>query len=280
MTIGEKIKWMRSGKNMSQADLADALGVSRQAVTKWETDSGNPEIENLKALASLFGTSVDAIISDDMPCYTSLIQYDIDMGKDFELELVPSKNVIIEGSESEKVGIEMMSDRIPTLDSDLKVSIEDRKRKMSVEMRRKNDLTESACLEDLSIRIRLPKRYIQRIELKCNLSQLDLRGFATEDIEFEGSAEVITLSDVHGQAEMDIHKGCLFKVADLDGSLEINQFETDSIVEVPADLKFFAKNAGRKCALELKDGLASVDDCEDFIELNGMKSKLTIRKSA
>ena len=45
MTIGTKIKTLRAARGMSQNELADSIGVSRQAITKWETDNGVPEIE-------------------------------------------------------------------------------------------------------------------------------------------------------------------------------------------------------------------------------------------
>ena len=51
----------------------------------------------------------------------------------------------------------------------------------------------------------------------------------------------------------------------------------ESVVEVPADMRFRAVNAGRKCELILSDGLTSDDGCKDFIEINGMKNTLNIR---
>ena len=51
MTLGEIIKYYRSQLNMSQTELGDKIGVSRQAVTKWETDTGIPDINNIQSLA-------------------------------------------------------------------------------------------------------------------------------------------------------------------------------------------------------------------------------------
>ena len=55
MTIAETIKTLRKTAGMSQEQLAEKLHVSRQAVTKWETEGGTPDIENLRAIATLFG---------------------------------------------------------------------------------------------------------------------------------------------------------------------------------------------------------------------------------
>ena len=62
MTLGEKIKDLRKKANISQEELAEKVGVSRQAVTKWESDSGLPDIENLKNIASLFNVSIDELL--------------------------------------------------------------------------------------------------------------------------------------------------------------------------------------------------------------------------
>lgn len=50
---------------MSQLDLADALGVSRQAVSKWETGESNPDVTKLPQMAALFGVTTDYLLSDE-----------------------------------------------------------------------------------------------------------------------------------------------------------------------------------------------------------------------
>lgn len=65
MTFCEKLKELRTKKNYSQENLAELLNVSRQAVTKWENGNGMPDIDNLKAIAQLFGVTVDSLIHDE-----------------------------------------------------------------------------------------------------------------------------------------------------------------------------------------------------------------------
>ena len=276
MSIGSKIKSLRNSKGMSQNDLAEAIGVSRQAITKWETDSGVPEIDNLIAISDTLEIDVDSLVRDNMSQYSSLIQYDIDSGKDFEIELVPSNRLIIEGTDSEKIRIEMLSERIPSLDSDLKVAIEDRKRRMEIRMYRRNDLTETLCRKELTVRIRLPRKFIEEIELRADVNKMCLSGFDTKDFEFDGEADFVMIDDVHGRAEMDVRTDCIFRIASLDGSVEINQNGRNSRVEIKPDVGFRAVNAGRKCELNIAEGLSVDEGCEDTIELNGMKSRLDI----
>lgn len=61
MTIGEKIKILRKAKGISQESLAQALGVTFQAVSKWETNVTTPDVGLIPAVASFFGVSIDEL---------------------------------------------------------------------------------------------------------------------------------------------------------------------------------------------------------------------------
>ena len=65
MNLSEKILYCRKKAGMSQLDLADALGVSRQAVSKWETGESNPDVTKLPQIAALFGVTTDYLLSDE-----------------------------------------------------------------------------------------------------------------------------------------------------------------------------------------------------------------------
>lgn len=58
-TIGNKIKELRYSKGMSQKDIAEKLGITSQAVSKWENDSSLPEMTMLPDIAALFGIQID-----------------------------------------------------------------------------------------------------------------------------------------------------------------------------------------------------------------------------
>lgn len=65
MEFGEKLQQLRKQKGITQQALADALFVSRTAVSKWESSRGYPEIGSLRAIARFFGVTVDALLSSD-----------------------------------------------------------------------------------------------------------------------------------------------------------------------------------------------------------------------
>lgn len=67
MNIGEKIFLLRKQFGLSQEALAEKLGVTRQAVSKWESGSSVPELETVVALARTFGVTTDYLLSFDAP---------------------------------------------------------------------------------------------------------------------------------------------------------------------------------------------------------------------
>lgn len=64
MTLGEKIYRLRSEQGLSQEAFGDSLGVSRQSVSKWETDQSQPELEKIVAISELCGVSTDYLLKD------------------------------------------------------------------------------------------------------------------------------------------------------------------------------------------------------------------------
>ena len=65
MNLGEKIYKLRKEKGMSQELLAERLGTSRQAISKWENNQGYPEVEKLMMLSNIFEVSTDYLIKED-----------------------------------------------------------------------------------------------------------------------------------------------------------------------------------------------------------------------
>ena len=67
MTLGEKLQTLRRQAGISQEDLAERLGVSRQAISKWELDKTVPEVRYIVALSGLFHVSTDALLKEGEP---------------------------------------------------------------------------------------------------------------------------------------------------------------------------------------------------------------------
>lgn len=67
MTLGQKIFELRNKQKMSQGDLAEKLNVSRQSISKWETDASIPELDKLIMLSDLFHITMDELVRDEIP---------------------------------------------------------------------------------------------------------------------------------------------------------------------------------------------------------------------
>lgn len=67
MTLGARIYRLRTERGLSQETLADQLGVSRQSVSKWETDGAVPELDKLLKLSQVFGLTLDQLVRGEEP---------------------------------------------------------------------------------------------------------------------------------------------------------------------------------------------------------------------
>ncbi len=81
--LSEKIRALRKGAVASQEQLAEKLNVSRQAVAKWESDVGRPDIDNPRAISGLFQISLDGLMGLRLPdaperefLFESVAEYD------------------------------------------------------------------------------------------------------------------------------------------------------------------------------------------------------------
>ena len=75
-TLGKKIAELRRGKGMKQDELAEALGVSPQAVSKWENDVSCPDITLLPEIGKLFDVSIDELLTGKKPDEVKLLPVD------------------------------------------------------------------------------------------------------------------------------------------------------------------------------------------------------------
>ncbi len=90
MTLGEKLKAARKNAGLTQEQMAEKLMISRPAITKWESDKGIPDIENLKAISKLLDVSIDYLLNDGEDVDLNVIKEPIDIsayGKGFKKKI-------------------------------------------------------------------------------------------------------------------------------------------------------------------------------------------------
>lgn len=73
MKFSEKIKEIRKMQNLTQEQFAEKIFISRNAVAKWESDRGYPDIQNLITISEVFEISLDDLIKNDKKLKTKII---------------------------------------------------------------------------------------------------------------------------------------------------------------------------------------------------------------
>ena len=288
MTFAEKLKSIRKQAGMSQEQLAEKLSVSRQAVTKWETDAGIPDIENIMAISALFDISIDELLSNERGAkkptdylYESITEYDIDEPKRYDMKFGGAKQFQLSGYEGEKIRVRLASNTFSTLQNDFKVKIDDIRKRIDVDVNRKNGVSETTAKEAVSIFVQIPSPYVGKIECAVNAETVEIRSLECDSIELDVKTPYIALADVSGTVEVNCNLDMEIVCRSLNGEIAINQVSATSKIRVPEDTVFTAvtKGIGTSISYE-KDGRQTerfdTPDAENIIELNGIKSELVI----
>lgn len=288
MTFAEKLKSLRKNAEISQEKLAEKIGVSRQAITKWETDIGIPDIENIMALSALFNISIDELLSNQKSIkkqedflYESVTEYDIDGTKRYDMKLGGANTLFISGYDGEKIRVRLASNTLSTLQSDFKLKIDDIKNRIDIEISRKNGMTEAKAKKEVMIFVQLPDKYIGKLEAAVNSENIELSSLDCDSIELNAKTQNVILDNISGTVEIDCNLDMNIICRTLNGSVELNQISATSRISVPDGAVFaaVAKGIGTSISYE-KDGKLtepfSSDGSDNLIELNGMKSELII----
>ena len=288
MTLEEQIKHYRKQAGLSQEKMAEKIGVSRQAITKWENGTGAPDIANLMAIAELFQISVDELLSNEKPekkqadyIYESRTEYDIDGKKNFDIKLGGAYIVELKAYEGEKIVVSLLSNIYKNLQADYKVKIDDIKNRIDVDLNRLNGASETDAKESLVVEILLPAKYVGKIELSVNAGTINIIDIENEIIEIDGKIKEVFLQGNKSEIEIDSNLDMQIKVASHEGALEINQLSATSKLTVPEGYSFRSAKKGiathiyyEKQGKKVED--FSNDEADNYIELNGMKSELVI----
>lgn len=103
-------------EGLSREQLAERIGVSRQAITKWETKRGLPDVENMIILAELFKLTLDEVVLSEVKrqeskptLHESETAYDIDTQKHFDINLGGVRTITLKTGSDEKIRIRLSS---------------------------------------------------------------------------------------------------------------------------------------------------------------------------
>ena len=288
MTFAEKLKSIRKQVGMSQELLAEKIGVSRQAVTKWETGAGIPDIENMISISNLFNISIDELICNERTSlktseylFESITEYDIDKIKSYDMKFGGAEKFVLSGYKGEKIRVRLVSNLLPTLQNDFKVKIDDSRKRIDVDVKRYNGVTEATAKETVSIFVQIPTPYISHIECAVRAKSVEIHSLECDNIELDVKTSRITLEDISGKVKINCNLDMEVLCHSLNGEVEINQISATSRIRIPENSLFTAvtKGIGTNIYYE-KNGQKTEPfdspDSDNIIELNGIKSELVI----
>ena len=286
--ISMRIRELRKQAKLSQEMMAEKIGVSRQAITKWETGLGVPDIENLVVIADLFKLSLDELMGRDIEhetlakdyLYESVTEYDIDGKKDFDISFMGANKLKLYAYEGEKVKVILLSDTISDIQNELKTKIDDIKRKIDIDIKRVGNLSETVAKNELTIKILIPQLYMGEVDLNGNTNILELKNLELDNIEFGGKSKEITLENIKSHIEIDTNEDAKLYVKNVEGALDINQLSATSKLYIASTDEFGFVTKGVLNKVLCKQDTLNIKEVSEepklVIELNGIKSELSI----
>ena len=290
MTFAENLKMLRKQAGMSQEQLAEKIGVSRQAVTKWETGAGIPDIENIMAISTLFDISIDDLLSNEsgskkLPeteyLYESVTEYDIDESKRYDMKLGGAKRLVLVGDEGEKIRVSLGSNTFSALQNDFKVKIDDIRKRIDIDIKRRNGVTEATAKNEVDIFVQIPVQYVDKIECEVHAETVEIRSIECENIELGVKTSKLVMENIIGWVEVDCNIDMEIMCDSLNGEIAINQVSATSKMHLPKEAVFqaVAKGIGTSISYEKAGQRAErfdTPEADNVIELNGIKSELII----
>jgi len=286
--ISMRIRELRKQAKLSQEMMAEKIGVSRQAITKWETGLGVPDIENLVAIADLFKLSLDELMGRDIEhetlakdyLYESVTEYDIDGKKNFDISFMGANKLKLYAYEGEKVKVILLSDTISDIQNELKTKIDDIKWKIDIDIKRVGNLSETVAKNELTIKILIPQLYMGEVDLNGNTNILELKNLELDNIEFGGKSKEITLENIKSHIEIDTNEDAKLYVKNVEGALDINQLSATSKLYIASTDEFGFVTKGVLNKVLCKQDMLNIKEVSEepklVIELNGIKSELSI----
>ena len=291
MLISQKIRELRGERGWSQEQMAEKLGVSRQAITKWETGGGTPDIENLAAIAQLFGVSTDSLIfgegaadagSAGADRFESITSVDIAEERHYDIKVGCARSVVVSSCEGEKATVRLAADSIADLERAFKVIIDTEGRNFDIDVTSTGIVADALARQQLDVVIELPTAFTADAEIELYADELRVEGIRAH-LEVGGKVGLVRLADVDGHVELDVPVDMEIWADNARGRIDVNQVGATSVLHVSHDTAFTAKtrgHLGKRTLRFTRDGqpieAPTAEDAPLAIELAGARCELTV----
>ena len=288
MNFSEKLKEIRKKEGISQEQLAEKIGVTRQAITKWETGKGLPDVENMVIIAEIFKTTLDELLrgsaakqEQEKPVFVSETIYDIDCEKHFDVNIGNAAAIILASGTDEKLHIKLSSETFENLNTMFKIKLDERKNKLDVNCLNMNKLSRYELEDSLTMEITLPDQYSDHCEISASVKLLVVKGLHLHRLDYDGAAERVLISDSCGSLEFTSKTDYDITIDKITGTLDINQWKAKAIVHLPEDSIVNVINKGRKCNVYyMKEDTVieyeNFNDSENVLSVSGISSELIV----
>ena len=288
MDFGDKLKQYRLKEGLSQEQLAEKIGVSRQAITKWETKKGLPDVENMIILAELFKLTLDERVLEEVKkqdekntIFESETVYDIDTRKHFDINLGGARKVTLKTVADEKIHILISSETLTDIGSLFKVKLDEKRNKLDVELVNKKGVSRFETQESVDIALLLPEKFTEHTEVLASVKELFIEDLRLRRLEYDGDAEKVYIRDTKGSLELTSKTDYEIFILGNCTKLDVNQFKAKTVVHLGNADNYRFLNKGRKCKLiTRKNGetveLGENENAENTISTSGIFSELIV----
>ena len=292
MNFSGKLKTLRKQHHLSQEELAEKIHVSRQAITKWESGNGIPDIGNIIAISVLFDESLDvplkeekSLLSKHQFLYESKTEYDLDTLKKIDVKIGAAHEVIIEETKDEKIQILLASNKIASLAQQVKVKIVENAKRMDILVKRSSDLSDSNSMENLFVLLRIPVKFVADMEIYSKTENLKIRDITFESLEFSGKVLNCFFTNAGGHTELDTNSNLYAEITHYKGKIDFNQLKAISKIKFAENSNYYLKNAGlgtrfldsdKNILIRKREKKDPQIETDVIVELNGWKSEIQI----
>ena len=292
MNFSGKLKTLRKQHHLSQEELAEKIHVSRQAITKWESGNGIPDIGNIIAISVLFDESLDVLLKEEKSLlskhqflYESKTEYDLDTLKKIDVKIGVAHEVIIEETKDEKIQILLASNKIASLAQQVKVKIVENAKRMDILVKRSSDLSDANSMENLFVLLRIPVKFVADMEIYSKTENLKIRDITFESLEFSGKVSNCFFTNAGGHTELDTNSNLYAEITHYKGKIDFNQLKAISKIKFAENSNYYLKNAGlgtrfldsdKNILIRKREKKDPQIETDVIVELNGWKSEIQI----
>lgn len=288
MDFGDKLKQYRVAQGLSQEQLAEKIGVSRQAITKWETKRGLPDVENMIILAELFKLTLDELVLSEVKkqenqpqIFVSETVYDIDTQKHFDINLGGARSITLKTGADEKIHIRLSSETLEDIGALFKIKLDEKKGRLDVDLLNKKGVSRFEAQESVDITLLLPEKITEHAEVSASVKTLYVEDLRLERLEYDGDAEKVYIRNAMGSLELTAKTDYEIWVAGSCPRLDVNQFKAKTVVHLKDAENVRLQNNGRKCTvITRKNGetveLPENEHAQNTISTSGIFSELIV----